>query len=624
MHQDIRVERAEIDEAVEGRTLCGAFARTVERLGEAPALSWPEGDDTAVLTWGEYAALVRRFALGLRAAGLRRGEFVAIMVGNRPEHVIADLGAVHAGAVPVSVYTTSSPDQLAYVLGHCEATVAVVENEAFLERLRALHTDLPRLRTVVVVDSPAGGVGEVLSWDDLLALGDQGQAAADQFEAMAGEVRPDDLATVVYTSGTTGPPKGVGLSHRNVLWTMETISRAVTISSDDSLISYLPLAHALERWWSHWNSAVHGLRVTFCPDRLQLLAALRGTRPAWFIGVPRVWERLRAGILAGVAAEGDPARRQAAQTAIDVGRQVVTRQQQGDVPEELQRRWEALAPVRHAILAGIGLDRCRMAISGGAPVPAEIVLFFNALGLPMAEGWGMTELTGTGTRMGPRGVRVGTAGVPLPGVEMRLAEDGELLVRGGNVMVGYYRDQAATAEAIDADGWLHTGDLAHIEEDGHLRIVGRKKELIITAGGKNVSPSNVESLIEEHPLVANACVIGDGRPYLTALVTLELDAAAEWKGQRADAPPSLEGLAADAEVAAEVARGIEGANARLSRPEQVRTFRLLPDAWTVTGGELTPTLKTRRDVILARYADVIEELYAPEAATSTGTRPAAL
>ena len=381
------------------------------------------------------------------------------------------------------------------------------------------------------------------------------------------------------------------------------------------IVSYLPMAHATGRWLDQWLPMVHPGTVAFCPDPAELIQIALQVRPTMFGGVPRVWEKLYAALVAGIASEPDPERRRAVEGAIEARRQVVTLRQRGTEPApELRSVAERAAPLCRALLARVGLDACRFAGSGGAPIEPAIIEFFQALGLPMVEGWGLTEVTFAATMSRPDRTRNGSVGTRYPGVELRLADDGEVLVRGPVVMRGYYRDLEATASAIDADGWLHTGDVGTLDADGYLRIVDRKKELIITSGGKNISPANIESLLQRHPLIGQACAIGDRRNYVTALLVLDGELGPAWARARGIKAQGIAELSAHPLVLGEVKGAVRAANEHLARVEQVRRFKLLPDEWTAETGELTPTLKRRRRVIAERYAAVIEQLYDPRAA----------
>jgi long-chain acyl-CoA synthetase len=608
MSRDIPKERAEIDRAVEGQTLCSAFAETATRHRDLEALRWRGAQGWSALTWGQYREHVRDLSVGLQALGFGRGSFGAILMRNRPEHAIADLAIVHAGGTPVSLYATLAPEQIAYIVNHCEAAVIFVEDASFLARLLTVRKDLPHLRRIVLIEGDA--TGEVMHWDDLMETG-RAQAASrpDAFDESWRQVGPQDLATLIYTSGTTGPPKAVMIDHRNVCWTVQCGHLEQVIKTGDRQLSYLPMAHVAERFTGHWSSIVNGTTVSFCPDLAELARYLNEVRPTFLFGPPRVWEKLYGGIHAAIAAEPDESRRAAVEAAIAVGRQVVACEQRGEpVPTEVAAKGAAVGGMFTAIRAKVGLDQCRVAMTGAAPIATEVIEFFRAIGLPFTEIWGMSELTGPGSwRLD--GFKIGTVGISNAGEEVRLAEDGELLVRGGNVMRGYYKDAVQTAEALDDEGWLRTGDIASIDADGNIRIVDRKKELIITAGGKNISPANLESLLKQHPLIGQACVIGDRRPFLTALLVLDGQVTAAWALKRGIAAPTIAELSAHPEVKAEVERAVAEANQHVSRHEQIKRFTILPSEWTAESEELTPTLKLKRRVILQKYAESIERMY---------------
>jgi long-chain acyl-CoA synthetase len=613
MGRDIAAERADVDRVIEGKTLCSEFAATCERLGDRDALKWRTGDGSwSALSWTQYREHASAAALGLREIGLAPGEFAVIMCRNRPEHVIADLGAVHAGATPVSLYNTLAPEQVAYIAGHCDATVAIVEDLAFYEKFQKVRDELPNLRRVVLIE----GAGEAdpswtMSWDELLGAG---RAARERdpnaFDAMWRGVKPEDILTLIYTSGTTGPPKGVMDTHRSVLWDIESYRRVYATGPDDRVISYLPLAHAADRFLTYWQAIVAGHVTHYCPDLTQLLPTLLDVRPTFFGAVPRVWEKLHAGINAAIAAEPDEQRRAMVTGAIDAARAAVAVEEKGEtVPAPIAATRTASEPVFAAMRAKIGVDEARVTITGAAPTPPEVLEFFHAIGVRISEVWGMSELATIATMNPLDRIKIGSIGVTLPGIEARIADDGELLVRGGMVMRGYYKDPEKTAETIDADGWLATGDVATMDDDGYLRIVDRKKELIITAGGKNISPANIESLLKSHALIGQACVIGDNRQYLSALIVLDGEIAPAWAAARGLGGASIAELSSHPDVADEIARAVADVNARLSRVEQLKKWTVLPAEWTAESEELTPTLKLKRRVIGTKYADVIESMY---------------
>ncbi len=585
----------DIDAIVAGRTIPSLFVDQVSARGDAVALRWrPPGSPggsggspgepaaTATLTWAEYADQACRVAAGLEALGVRPGQRIVLMMRNRPEFYPADMGALLAGATPISIYNSSSPEQIEYLAGHSEATAAIVGDVGMLERFLKVRSELPGLQNLVLMDDPDGlAPTDVVPFADLL-----GAAPADLDQA-AGRVRPEDLATLIYTSGTTGPPKGVMLSHYNLAWVLESMNRANGEAVTGwRQVSYLPMAHIAERWLTHYLHIAEGTDVTTCPEPTELASYLREVRPEHFLGVPRVWEKLYSGIMAAVSA--DPEKKAGFDRALEAGDEAV------------------LGNIR----AMVGLDQMRVAITGAAPIPRPVLDFFLAIGVPLSEVYGMSEATGPTTWA--RQIRPGTVGVAIPGQEMKLLEDGEVCFRGGNIFSGYLKDPDRTVEALDGDGWLHTGDVGQVDEDGYLTIVDRKKELIITAGGKNISPANLEAAIKSYPLIGQACTIGDGRAYMTALIVLDPDVAPAWAKSRGIEFSSVADLATHPDVRAEVERCVEEANGRFSQVEKIKRFAILPTEWQPDSDELTPTMKLKRRGVLTKYADDIEALYASQ------------
>jgi long-subunit acyl-CoA synthetase (AMP-forming) len=607
-----RITAATIDELVAGRTVATLFAETAQRHPEAEALRWQADGKWVGLTWSAYRDRVRELTLGLRSLGFGKGDFALILARNVPEHLIADLAIVHAGGAAISVYNTLAAEQVEYLANHSEASVAFVEDERFLAKLLAIRDRLPHLKHVVLAHGAAPAAdGWVTGWDDLMAIG-AGMASRDPkaFEASWQSVLPEDLAALIYTSGTTGPPKGVMYSHRNVVWT--TVSGWTHLEVVEPLrqVSYLPLAHIAERFASHWGSIYRGDLVYLCPDQNLLLPALLEARPTFFLGVPRVWEKFQAAILSGIGADTDAARKEAVLAALAAAKRLgAIRRSGAQAPPELLAGVERAQPVFAALRAKLGLDQCRLAITSTAPLALDVQEFFGAIGLPLTEVWGMSEVTGPGTAVPPHAPRIGTVGTALPGVEVKLAADGELLTRGGNLMVGYYKAPDQTAEAIDQDGWLHSGDIATVDADGYYRIVDRKKELIITAGGKNVSPANLESLIKHNPLIGQAVALGDRRKFISVLIVLAPDVATSWARSRGIEATSMAALAVHPEVVAAVRAAITDANSKVSKVEQVKRFMILGTEWTAESEELTPTLKLKRRVVDRKYAAEVDALY---------------
>ncbi len=583
------------------KTLCEAFQRTAARHPDRVALRTPGGAQS--ISWRSYGARVQAVASGLSARGIKRGDSVAIMMTNRPEMHIVDVGAMHLGATAFSIYNTLATDQIVHVLKNSGARVVACERQ-FADRLLPA-VEQTQIESVICVDGPLDGA---ITLDELEASGD----SSFDFDASWRAVQSDDVLTLIYTSGTTGDPKGVELTHANMLAELNGGNGLIQIDDEDRIVTYLPHAHVADRWGSHYSQVAFGTQLTCVSDTKQILAALTDARPTVFGAVPQIWYKVQTGIETKVANEPSPIKKRLAEWAIKTSVAAVeAKVETGSVPSGLAFR-QKLADrlVLSKIREGIGLDNVRIAISGAAAITHETLVLMTALGLPICEGWGMSETSSLATLNPPGAQRLGTVGKALEGVELRLAEDGELLVRGAVVMKGYRNEPGKTAEAIDADGWLQTGDIATIDADGYVTIVDRKKELIINAAGKNMSPTNIESAIRAaSPLVGQAVAIGDQRKYNVALVVLEPEALATFAAQHdlGDAPVAT--LADHPKVRAEIERAIGEANSRLARVEQIKRFAILPDAWEPGSTELTPTMKLRRKPISDRYADVIDGLY---------------
>lgn len=614
---DVLLERKLIEEQIAGATVISVLAATAAQHGDQPAYSdrrTADGTGWRTVTWGEMRESALDVAGGLVELGVAPGDRVCIMASSRIEHVLADSGALHAGAVPVSVYATLSPEQVTWYARHAAPSVVVLEGPDQLGRWAGALTDAgvrATLRAVVVLDPDAAG--EHTSWDELVAAGRAHRAEGSTvLEQRAAAVTPDDPATVLYTSGTTGDPKGVVLTHHNVLFECTSSMQAGGLTEPGITISYLPLAHIAERVLGLYVPQLQSGHVHLIADPAQLVGALAEVRPTRFFGVPRVWEKIMTGVSAKLAMEPDEAKRAAVAAAMEAGRAWVLAQQDGGtVPEDVaaaHAQWDplVLAPMR----ALLGLDRAQWTASAAAPMPLEVASFFAGLGLRILDVYGMTETTASVTAGTPDAFRIGTVGKPLPGIEVRLADDGEILARGPVVTPGYHGNPEATAGLVDADGWVHTGDIGELDTEGYLKVVDRKKEMIITSSGKNIAPSAIENYLKESPLVGHAMAIGDGRPYVVALLTLDGEIAPLVAAKLGIEAASVEELSAHPQILAMVQQAVDAANARLSRPEQVKKFALLPLEWTAESAELTPTLKLKRRVVNDRYAEIVAGLYA--------------
>jgi long-chain acyl-CoA synthetase len=591
-------EPAATNAAVDAASLCDEFLRTVHSRGTSVALR--SGGSGAEITWAEYGAQVRAAASALRRLGVRTGDAVALMLSNRPEFHVVDVAALHLGAIPFSIYNTSSAEQVGDLLARSEAKVMVTESALSAAVTRARPTNI----TVLSVDDDIPGGG---SWPDAVAAAD----ADFDLEAAAAAVALDDVATLIYTSGTTGPSKAVELTHRNLRAIVAAFAGALGVDApDERLVSYLPMAHVGERLVTHYLPIASGAEVTCCGDPRAVLDLLPSARPTFFFAPPRLLEKIQAGITASAARDPDAGRGAAIRAAIALSAESFRAIQRGDQlgPSHASKLAE-LEPLLAGLRQKLGLDSVRCAATGAAPVPVAVLEFMGAIGVPLYEGYGMSETGGSVSVNRPGANRIGTVGQVLAGFEVKLADDGELLVRGPAVMGGYRGRPDLTEAAFDSEGWLLTGDVAEIEDD-FIKIVDRKKELIITSGGKNISPSNVEAHLKAaSPLVGQACCIGDGRPYNVALIVLDPDAVGALGGRFGLDEPTIEAAASSAAVRGVVEQAISEANQRLSRVEQIKKFKILSVDWEPDGDELTPTVKLKRRAIAAKYAAEIDQLY---------------
>jgi long-subunit acyl-CoA synthetase (AMP-forming) len=572
--------------------MCEAFQITAEEWADSPALRLKDSDYEA--SFAEYAEAVRKRAAGLAKLGVERGDTVGFMLVNRPALHLTDCAAMHLGATCFSVYNTSSPEQVEYVVADAGNRVIVTE-QAFLDTILAARERVEGLEHVVVIDGEASE--GTISIEELEALGDP----EFDFEAAWRAVEPDDVLCLIYTSGTTGPPKGVQLTHTNMLSVWRAVDQIREVKPGGRGISFLPSAHIADRWAGLYAQMIYGSTVYCCPNPREMVAYSIEVKPTAWGGVPRIWEKLKAALEAGMAAEQDPEKRKAVEQAMDIGLRRADAYMDGGVTDELQAEWDRADEMVLSKVRGLlGLDEVESFVVGAAPTPPEVLRFFLALGIEICETWGLSETSAISTFNPPGRIRVGTVGPPIPGTEIKLAGDGEVMVRGPQVMAGYRNMPEKTAEALTEDGWLLTGDIGEFDEAGYLRIVDRKKELIINAAGKNMSPANIEAKLKAaSTLIAQAVAIGDNRPYNVALIVLDAESLAA-RGASADDPM----------IAEEIAKAVEAANARLSRVEQIKRYEVLSGEWLPGGEELTPTMKLKRRPIERKYEAEIEALYA--------------
>ncbi len=599
----------ELDQAIAGQTVAMRFLANLERNAEVEVLRWKDAaGEWQSQTLAQVADDVARLTTGLRGLGIGKGDRVVLMIANRPEFHAIDLAVLFCGATPVSIYNSSAPDQIDYLVNHCGAKMAILENDAFVARFDAVGDKLGTIQTTLIVEPSDSTPADLVRHADLLASEPADLAAA------AAEGDPEDLATIIYTSGTTGPPKGVMLSNRNVCWTLESISGSMKEQTGfDEMtgfrhVSYLPLAHIMERLLGHYYLVEFATQVNCCPNAAMLGAITAEVHPHFFIGVPRVWEKLHAGVNAALGANPEGA--QAFAGALAAAAPIAEKVAAGTAtPEEAATYAHLDQAAFGPVKAMLGLDQAQVCISGAAPLPAEVMSWFRTIGVPLSEGYGMSETTAVLTWS--HLAKPGHVGRAVPGVEMQLGEDGEVLARGGNMFEGYLDNPEQTAETTDADGWVHTGDIGEIDEDGYLRIVDRKKELIITAGGKNISPANLEAALKGISLVGQACAVGEKRPFVSALVVLDPDSAKAWAaahGLEGDAA-TLAAMARNPEVVAEIETGLAEAMSTFNNAESVKKVKVLGAEWMPDTELLTPTSKLKRRGILSHFADDIEALY---------------
>ena len=599
--------RADMDREIDGQTITTQFLQTVDAYGDLVALRWKDPDEAAGDAWHEmtytqFADAVARAAAGLAAQGLGKGDRLMLMIRNMPEFHVLDTAALFLGATPVSIYNSSSPEQIEYLSNDAGAKVAIVEDRGFYESFAKVRQSIPTLEKLGVIRPGGDDLGAEFTYGDLLA-----SEPAD-LQAWAANATPDDLATLIYTSGTTGPSKGVMIDHRNVCWTVECLKRAFDMEhfAGKRIVSYLPMAHIAERMMSHYQQLFLGYEVTCCPDPTQIADYAREIHPNIMFGVPRVWEKVYGGVQAALSLDAE--KEKAVREGVEAAGPIAEKMAWGTATDEEIATYEFLDAVAFSTIRElIGLDQLEAAVTGAAPIPAEMLAWFRTIGVPLSEIYGLSETSGPMT-WAPYKVKPGYVGHACPGIEVKLDADGEVMCRGGNVFRGYLNQPEKTAEVLDDEGWFRSGDIGEFDEDGYLKIVDRKKELIITAGGKNLSPSNLEAALKMIPLVGQAIAIGDARPFVSALVVLDPDVAPGWAAANG-LEGSLEELAEHPQVIAEIEGQLAGVMEGFNNAERVKKIKVLGEEWLPDTELLTPTSKLKRRGIHARYATEIEALY---------------
>jgi long-chain acyl-CoA synthetase len=600
----------DLHERITGQNIPKRFLRNVAEHGDVTVVRWKNSTgEWEGWTLDELADITARLTAGLKDLGVRAGDKVVLMIRNRAEFHPIDLALLFCGATPVSIYNSSAPEQIEYVVNDCGASVAIVEDSGFLERFLKIKDSIPTLEHMVIIEDSELAGPDIVRYSDLAGFEPADLATEAETATL------DDVATIIYTSGTTGPPKGVTLTHGNVAWTLESVGQSMRDQTEihsfagKKHISYLPMAHVMERLLGHYSLADFATQVTCCPDTGQISAFVGEVRPNVFIGVPRVWEKFYAGVNAALAA--DPEKAKAVNDAVEAALPISEKMTAGTATEQEIETWNFLDEVAFKTVRGlIGLDETDICISGAAPLQPEILSWFRAIGVPLSEGYGMSETTAVLTWSAA--AKAGYVGQPATGVEVKIADDGEVLARGGNMFTGYLGLPDKTAEALDEDGWVHTGDIGEIDDDGYLKIVDRKKELIITAGGKNISPANLEAALKAIPLVGQACAVGEQKPFVAALVVLDPDASAAWSAGRGldGHAATMAALAENPEVIAEIDAGLSEVMAGFNNAESVKKVKVLGEEWLPDTDLLTPTSKLKRRGILTSFADEIDALYA--------------
>jgi long-chain acyl-CoA synthetase len=585
------------------KTLADLLPLAAQTYGDMPAVRYKDGEQWVDRSFSEVLEIVRPLALGLAELGVVKGDRVSILGNTRPEWTYFDFAALSIGATVVPIYQTNSPEECRYVLENSDAKVVVVEDDEQLEKIREVRDKLPQLEQIVRM---TGASDDALSTEELAAKGAGGDQ--DRWESLYSAVTPADICTFIYTSGTTGPPKGCIISHGNYRSMLDMVNETSVIEGEDVSYLYLPLAHSFALLIQLGSFDLGATIAYWERDPLKILPNLAELKPTYFPSVPRIFEKIYTAANSGIEKEGG-LKQKIFNWAIGVGAKMREVERSGRKPGFLLTRQYAFADDKVlSKIRNLFGGKLRLAVSGAAPINPEILRFFDAAGVLVLEGWGMTETSTAATISSPDDFKIGTIGKPFPGCEVKIADDGEILVKGPNVFQGYHKNEEATKETI-VDGWLHTGDIGEIDSDGFIKITGRKKDIIITAGGKNITPANLEADIKQHPLVSQCVVVGDRQPYLVALVTLDPEEATAYaKEHGLDESP--EQLAANAEVKASIEAHVEEINKNYARVEQVKKIAVLKQDLSQETGELTPTLKVKRAVVTSKHEAEIEALYA--------------
>ncbi|HEY6775448.1 MAG TPA: AMP-dependent synthetase/ligase [Thermoleophilaceae bacterium] len=584
------------------KTIADLLPLAVKKYGDAPALRFKAGEDWSDVSYGELGATVKEIALGLVDLGIAPGDKVSILANTRPEWTSACFGIVTAGGALVTIYQTNSPEECQYVLAHSDSRAVFVEDGVQLAKVRQVEADCPELRHVIVIEPADAELGDALTLDQLRERGRSREQS--EWEARYEAVAPDDICLYIYPSGTTGPPKGCLLSHGNYRAITDAVIDEAILEGGDSTYLFLPLAHAFAILIQFVTLELGATIAYWSRDPQKIIPELMEAGPTYFPSVPRMFEKIYT-----LATTNAPDQEQL-RKAVEVGVKVRQLQAAGhEVPEALREAFDQAEEALFKNVRGLFGGNIRECVTGAAPIATEILEFFYACGVPVMEGYGMTETATCATANRRNEFRLGSVGRPMNGVEIKIAGDGEVLIKGPNIFQGYYKNEQATRETLDAQ-WLHTGDLGRLDEDGFLYITGRKKDIIITAGGKNITPPNLENGLKQTRWISQAVVVGDRRPYLAALVTIDPEEAAALAQRLGLEGLSPEELASDRRVRAEIQSAVDEVNSHVGPVEQIKRFEILPRDLSQEGGELTPTLKVKRNLVHEKYAGVIDEIYA--------------
>jgi long-chain acyl-CoA synthetase len=635
LHEYLKSQESLVTSAIEGKTLIDFIDRNANDYGDYPALNTPANKEYSAwdsISWSEYRETSKALAAGLMELGLKPGDTAFIMSNNTKEHNIADLGIVYTGATPSTLYKQLKFSQIEYVANLMEAKVAIVGDLELFEEVNKAKKGCINLEAIVLINGyeEKKDLDYVYSYHELIEKGREiNSSDSSKLEKATATITPDSLACLIFTSGTTGKPKGVMISHKNVLWTIESLfGQMIPASMHPRIVSYLPMAHIAARAGDHYQAIYRVGQIFPVPVLEDMRDALPTIKPSVFLAVPRVWEKFKAGLEARI--EENPKKDLIAK-AIANGLEKVEYEQKGESVPLMVKIKDAVFSklVFSKFKEGLGIMDTEYFVTAAAPMNKDVHKWFHAIGIDVTEIYGMTEDTGPATIGIPGGAvetfskklksegidvpkvlnPIGKVGIPIPGTEVKVEEDGELCLRGNHVTQGYFKAEEETKETFDSEGWLHTGDLAEIDNSGYVKIIGRKKEILITSAGKNIAPVEVEDLIKPHQLIGQVCVVGDGKKYLSALVVLDGDGGAEAWASDNGMEYSIESMASDPKVVDAIQKQVDEANSQVAQVQQIKKFVVLQKEWTDSSGELTPTLKLKRNVIAEMYNDEIESMY---------------